>query len=127
MIRLYDNETDFEALKRIHEKFYKDEFSLNEFMRNFLSLFTASNDKNEIISVAGVRPILEVVAVTDKDKTLRERQIALGDEILGAASLVAKVNGYMDLHAFVQEDNWIRVMKNRGFRDCKGRALVFTV
>src|SRR5437667_144788 len=68
-------ETDLDQIKIIHEKFYKEEFDLPDFTKNFICAFTViQNDK--VIMAGGVRTFAVVVLVTDKEASLRKRRDA---------------------------------------------------
>ena len=118
-------DSDLEQLKIIHERYYKEEFSLNEFMGNFLGLFSAVED-NKIIAIGGVRTIAESIMVTDKSFSTRQRREALL-QMLQAQTFVTNRNNYPQLHAFVQDENWKSQLINYGFKPCKGNALFIGV
>jgi hypothetical protein len=124
IIRNYQD-SDFEQLKIIHERYYKEEFSLNEFMGNFLGLFSAV-ENDELICVAGVRTIAESVMVTDKSFSVRQRRDVL-IKMLQTQGFITGRSGYSQLHAFVQDEHWEQQLKNFGFKDCKGNALYISV
>ncbi len=118
-------DSDLEQLKIIHERYYKEEFSLNEFMGNFLGLFSAiENDK--LICVGGVRTIAESIMVTDKSFSVRQRRDVLL-KMLQTQSFVTSRSGYNQLHAFVQDEHWEQQLKDFGFKECKGNALFIGV
>jgi hypothetical protein len=118
-------DTDLEQLKIIHERYYKEEFSLVEFYQNFLGLFSVVED-DKIITIGGVRTIAESVIVTNKSFSVRQRREALL-QILQAQTFVTDHNGFNSLHAFVQDENWEKQLLEYGFKTCKGRALFIGV
>lgn len=118
-------ESDFEKLRAIHEKYYRDEFCFAEFERNFLLMFV-SVDNDDIISAGGVRTIAEAVIITDKSKSARIRRKALY-EILQVSTFTAAKSGYGSLHAFIQDNGWQKHLLEAGFRQTKGNALVIDV
>jgi hypothetical protein len=124
IIRNYQD-SDFEQLKIIHERYYKEEFSLNEFMGNFLGLFSAVED-NKIICVGGVRTIAESVMVTDKSFSVRQRRDVLL-KMLQTQSFITGRSGYNQLHAFIQDSHWEQQLKDFGFKECKGKAVFIGV
>lgn len=118
---------DFAELKEIHEKYYSSEFSFPDFVTKYLCAFVVTDDEsNRIITAAGVRTVTEVVALTNKDFAPRARREGLY-RILDASAFVAIHNGYDQIHAFVQDDNWQKQLKKVGFRDCAGKALYLNV
>jgi hypothetical protein len=114
---------DLDELKRIHEKFYKDEFSFPNFYDKFLCV-AAVIDNDEIISAGGIRTIAESVVITNKDASVRKRQEAL-KQILGFSMYAADHSGYDQFHAFIQDEQWERHLLNAGFKHTKGKALVY--
>lgn len=119
-------EEDLDWIRTIHEKFYKDEFSLPDFSKHFINAFVITNSHDEIVSAGGVRPILEVVAITDKDKEVRKRISALND-LLSISAFVADHDKFEELHCFVQDQVWLRQLKKHGFVETKGKSLVFRI
>ena len=117
---------DIEILKDLHYRFYKDEFEFPDFLNNFLSSFVVTDDNDKIIIGGGVRLITESVIVTDKNYPIKDRRLALL-EILRASMFTAARENYNELHAFVQDDKWMRHLKTHGFRDTKGKALVINL
>jgi hypothetical protein len=118
--------SDFEQIRAIHEKHYREEFSLPDFINKFICAYVVENSKDKIISVAGVRTIVECIAITNKDASVRERRDALL-QILEASKYFAAANGYSELHAFIQEEAWKHHLEKFGFHKTKGKALVLEV
>jgi len=110
----------------IHEKYYKKQFDLPDFKTKFSCAYSIIGLDGELISLAGVRPILEMVVLTDKDKSVRERYKAVY-QILDMSKYVAIKKGFDELHAFVQEEHWMDVMLSRGLERTKGQSLVIGV
>lgn len=116
---------DLDQIGEIWLKHYKNEFSLPDFLHNFLcSFLVEENDK--IISVCGVRTIAEAVAVTNKDISIRKRRAALY-KILQASLFTIGAHNYNQLHAFVQDAEWKKHLLNVGFMETKGEALYLGV
>jgi hypothetical protein len=114
---------DTPALERIHKEFYNDEFSLDEFTTgNYLGSFSAVQDQ-EVILVGGVRTIAEVVCITDKNLPTRVRREALLDA-LQASRYVASRAGHSQLHAFIQDEAWLKQLLRHGFSKTAGVSLV---
>ncbi len=124
IIRNYQD-SDLEQLKQIHERYYKEEFSITEFYQNFISLFSVVDD-DKIISVGGVRNIAESVIVTNKSFSPRQRREALL-QMLQAQSYTTNKNGFNQLHAFVQDKFWEAQLIDYGFKPCKGSAVYIGV
>lgn len=95
-----------------------------DFITNYLFSFAVCDNHDNIITVAGVRTILEVVAMTNKCRSPRLRRQALFD-VLEASSFVANGHGYNELHAFIQDENWKdQLIRTETFKPTKGTALV---
>lgn len=116
-------ESDIEDLKRIHRQ-YETEFNITEFdSDNFVALFTAVED-NKVISTGGLRLIPEILLVTDKEVLPKIRREALLN-ILQASEFVAKRNKYKQIHAFVQDEKWLKQLLKHNFRLTSGKSVVF--
>lgn len=124
IIRKFDPK-DFEQLQRIHERFYKDEFTFEDFCHAFMDFFVVVED-DEIICAGGVRAIAESVIMTNKDSTPRTKQRAL-IQMLQAQLFTCGRLKYSQLHAFIQDKNWERHLLEVGFKECKGRAIFIEV
>lgn len=119
------NKMDLPELKAIHEKFYKTEFNFPDFMKNFLCTFVIVDDTtNDIILGGGVKLIAESVLITNKNYPPRIRK----DALLTARDISmyfinrAELEG---LHAFVQDEQWLRQLKKYGFRSTKGTPVIY--
>lgn len=116
---------DFGAVKQIHEKFYESEFSFPNFVHNFMAAFVIENESG-IVTLCGIRKIAEVIAMTDKDVSVRTRRASLliGQEAL---SFIAGKENYDQLHVFVQDDTWKNQLIKSGFQPTKGQSLVLSI
>ncbi len=119
--REYDNQ---EAYK-VWYAFFRDEFEFPEFLVAFHFSFVIEND-NEPIVFGGVRPIAELIAVTNKNASKRERVTAL-KKLVEVSCFIAKNRNYDQLHCFVQGDSWSSQVQTIGFRPTRGQALVMDV
>lgn len=115
---------DLNELYRIHNKFYKDEFEFPDFQRQFLNAFVIEHD-GTIVTAGGVRKITEAVAITNKELSIIERADGLR-ELLGALIYTAHSEGFHEIHAFIQDENWKKVLLKSKFKRTKGEALVFS-
>lgn len=114
-------------VRDIHEKYFKDEFSFPDFFNKFLLAFVVEDDDKNIISVGGVRTILESVIITDKSFTPQMRMAAFED-MLGASAFAGRKHGYDQLHAFIQDEKWSkRLQKSFNFRPTKGQSLILDI
>ena|SRR5688572_1849966 len=116
---------DLEELKRIHAKHYTNEFNFPNFNEHFLCAYVVEQD-GKIITVGGIRTIMEVIAITDKDESTRKRIEAL-KYIYSASLYFAEQEGYKELHAFIQDKAWMKHLKKFNFKDTKGHALVLEI
>lgn len=126
MIRVIEPK-DVERLREIHDKFFKHEFPFPDFFRGFLCSFVITDDdNNELVCVGAVRPIAEVFAITNKDKSVRTRRQALY-QILEASSYIANHHNFNQLHCFVQDKKWEKQLTEIGFRPTVGKSLVIDI
>ena len=114
--------SDLEELERIHNEFFSEEFSLPDFLTNYLCAVTIEDDAG-VITIGGVRNIAESVIVTNKERSAYTRVRALNN-LLEASRFIARTHGHDQLHAFIQDDKWYSHLLEKGFAPCKGRALV---
>ena len=115
------------AVRRIHEKHYKEEFSMPNFMNKYIAAFTIENDNREIVSVGGIRPILESVIVTNKDLAPKERMSALCT-MLEASAFIGHKHGFDQIHAFIHDPKWSRrLQKSFKFSPTKGQSLYLDI
>lgn len=119
------NPKDIDRIREIHQKYFDKEFSFEEFSKHYLNAFLVE-DEVGIISAGGVRTITETVIVTDKSRSVRDRKDALLN-VLRASIFTATNSGYNQIHAFVQDEDFMRHLINTGFRETKGKALVLEV
>lgn len=115
--------SDLNDLRKVWEEYYKNEFSFPNFERHFLATFLVTTDKGEVITAGGIKTILESVAITNKNLSTRMRREALFQLLQGSLYFADKA-GYNELHAYVQGDNWTRILNNVGFQPTKGNSLV---
>jgi len=115
--------SDLNCLKKIHEEFYKDEFEFPDFLTNFLGAFTVTDENDKIVLSGGIRTIVEIIAITDKNRDSIERQVALY-KLLDASEFVARKSNYNQIHAFVQDEKWARRLKKSKFEPIVGDGLV---
>ena len=114
---------DWNKVKEIHERYYADEFSINDFFKNVLNAYVVENDNGQIIVAGSVRMIAEAVMLTDKSFSVRQRKEALIEMYRTMLITTGRMN-FDSLHAFVQDSNWENQLKKFGFIDTKGKALV---
>lgn len=117
--------SDISAVKEIHERYFNHEFNLPDFEK-FIASFAMTNVEDRIVSVGGIRPILEMVSLTDKDLSIFLRRSAYFN-ILSACLYMAEKHKFDQIHVFAQGDRWIEALKKVGFRNTKGTALVMDV
>lgn len=116
---------DFRQIQRIHHQYFADQFEFPDFVRHYLCAFVIEND-DEIIVAGGVRSIAEAIMVTNKDIDVHSRREAFHD-MLTAIAHVSKIDGYDQVHAFVQGEDWKRHLMKAGFNPTKGESLVVSI
>jgi hypothetical protein len=122
MIYSFDSEHDLSEVRKIWERFYKDEFAFPDFVNGYIALFKTETSSGQIIAVGGIRTVVEMVAITDQSLSpfVRKRSYY---ELLTACSHVARHLKYDSVHVFAQGDKWTNTLERIGFKPCKGSAL----
>jgi len=116
-------ERDLAELKKIHAKYFASEFSFDDFMHGAISSFVITDDSDNTIITSGcIRPIAEMVAITNLEKSPRLRRAALFD-MLQIASYVLRSTNMNQLHAFVQDSKWETQLIRAGFKRCVGKPV----
>ncbi len=116
-------ESDIDQLVKIHDQFYKEEFSFIDFCHSFIDFFVVEENE-KIITAGGIRVLAESVIITDKSYPTKTRVRALR-QMLDAQLFACKFN---QLHAFIiNEPEWENQLKKIGFKATKGNALVIEV
>jgi hypothetical protein len=121
MIRACTHE-DLEEIRRIHELYYKDEFDLPDFM-NYLSAFVIEDEKG-IITIGGVRDIVECTALTDKSRHPIDRFRAL-KLLLDASTFASRSWKYDQMFIWSQDSKYSRRLTKNGFRFAPGQSLIY--
>jgi hypothetical protein len=118
---------DLKVIQEIHDKFYKQEFPLSDLVSggNWLGRYIICNNDNELVVAGGVRSIAEVVAITDKTKSIKDRRKALL-ELLLVCEFISKEK-YNQLHASIQDSVWEEHLLKYGFNPCAGKMLFLNI
>lgn len=117
-------ESDIPILQQIHKRDYDAEFPF-PILNGFTDYFVVTNDDGDIITSGGLKPILEIIGITDKTQSPRNRRAALLILFQALAFAAGKL-GHDQIHAFIQDENWSNQLKTAGFKDTKGKALVMS-
>jgi hypothetical protein len=116
-----------EDMNRIHElyqKFYSS-YEYYHFGRDFKFACTVL-DNDEIVAVGGIKPIVELAAICNKDASARKRREALL-HILQTSIYSAKRFEYDELHVFSHDTGWTRKLVNAGFELTENSVLTLDV
>lgn len=116
---------DIKKLREIHEKHFKEEFEFPDFFKGFYCAY-AIEANGEPTVFAGVRPIAEAIIVTDMDAPARDRVEAL-HKTMEACLFTCGEYHHDQLHAFVQDETWLRQLESVHFRPTRGKGLVFDI
>ena len=123
-LRAFQNEDIFE-IKRIYESFYNDN-EYPHFETGYYDVFIVTDDNDKIISIGGVKPIMEIIALTNQDKSVRDRKDAL-IQIMDTSIYTAVKFGFNQLHAFVHDDSeWIEHLKKVQFKVSDNKVLILS-
>lgn len=112
---------DIWKIRKIHEAHYAEEFEFPDFFNKFHSAFLIE-EKDQVIAAGGVRSIAEAVAITDLNQSVRTRREALYI-LLQASLFTCSRLGFDQLHAFVQDEKWLKHLQKVGFDHTKGTAM----
>jgi len=113
---------DIEHLKVIWNEYFREEFTFPDFINGYYCAFLVESNSS-IIAAAGVRPIAEVVLITNKKENTRNKREALV-KIMQASMFTASRFGHDSLHAFIQDEGWQQHLINRAnFKPTKGRSI----
>lgn len=118
------NPDDIVQVEKIHAKYHKNDFDVSELSDiNIIDKIVVVDNEDQIITFGGIRLMIEVVAVTDMDRSVRERMEALHNLLL-ALKFVAKNRGMDRLHcSTINNDNWYNQLIKSGFQPTKGKVL----
>ena len=117
---------DIEKLRKIHDEYYSNDFDFPNFTYHFLNTFVVTDDRDNIISASGIRPILEIITITDKKHSSRLRYKALM-QTLNVAQFITSRERFNNLHAFIQDKTWREHLIRKGFGPTKGDAIIIGV
>lgn len=119
-------ESDIAELREIHKRCFDEEFPFPNFLENYLSSFVVIDSNDKIITGGGVRVITEAVMVTDKNYEIVKRREAML-QMMQASMFTSASRGFNQLHAFVQDEKWLKHLERIGFKKSKGQTLVIGV
>lgn len=119
-IRSFESKDIIKA-REIWERFFRNDFEFPDFFNGYLAACVVEKE-GEIICVGGVRTITELVALTDKEKNVRDRVRSL-KKLLEASIYFSTKTGHEHLHTFSKGDIWINQLTKAGFSPCNGTAL----
>ncbi len=115
---------DHDRIIEIHNQ-YENECPISD-LSNLACSFAIADENDKIITAGGIRSIMEAVIVTDKDVEIEQRRVALIN-MMHALKTTTKQAGYHELHAFIQDEKWLRHLIQHGFRNTVGRSIVINV
>lgn len=113
--------SDLIEIQRLHEKYFKNENPLPDFM-DYICAFVVE-ENGQIITAGGVRDIAECIAVTDLSLDPRVRIKALY-QLLDASTFVCKKSGYDQMYIWSQNPKYTRRLQRNGFRLPDGQSLI---
>lgn len=113
---------DIDRLREIHSQYFADEFPFPDFLNKFYCSLIVEDDKG-IILAGGIRPICEVIAITNKERSSKNRYHAFA-QLIQASMFICDSQGFNELTAFIQDKEWERNILKAGFVPTKGRSLV---
>lgn len=112
---------ELKILRELHKPF-EDQFKFPDL--NLISSIYVIVQDDKIVGFGAVQPIFEAVIVLDQNRSVDERLIAL-DMLESRAEFELKTQGIRHLHAFVQDELFGNLLKNRyEFKNTVGKSLV---
>lgn len=121
IIRPY-KQSDFKSVDRIYKKFHQQNF----FIPDATNVVTSAIVENEgkFIAFGMVKLFAEAILVLDLNESKRNKTEAI-QELMLEALAASKDRGLSQLHTFIQDEYFARMMKKHyNFQDCVGKALV---
>jgi hypothetical protein len=115
--------SDQGEVERIHRTFHKDGFVLPDFSKAIRWVVIEDND-GKLVAFAALNSILESIMILDLERTDRVKHDAL-KSLITTAIFTAEVEGYDQIHAFVQGEFAEKLKTHFSFKKCKGEALYF--
>ena len=115
---------DIQTAKEIYYKYYEDLEQID--FTKLLCAFTVLDDNGSIVTIGGLRPIVELVAVTDKGQSVRNRRKALV-HLFQASLYTAISSNYNEIHLFTTSREWIKHLLKAGFSLLKDKVLTIGV
>ena len=112
---------DVDEIKKIYNRYYQHNAFPDFHNVNCIS-FLVVDDSDNVISVMGINPILEIVAVTNKDYPSTTKVRALG-ELLKQVMSTGFELGYNELHAFAHDTKWTSQLIRSGFKLTDNKVL----
>lgn len=112
---------DMDELIRIHELHYAKEFTRPAFL-NYVCAYLVEDEKG-IITFGGIRYIPECVTVTNRDRSPKDRILAL-NRIFDVSKFVTQRIGHDQIYAWSQRPSWAKILKKHGFREPDGQSLI---
>lgn len=120
------DKADLPELQSVHQRFYEKEFSFPNFLDEFIYPFTIKVN-GKIITAGGIRPIAELVLITDKATPIDERREVFMEALM-LSSDIAKRARFHDIHVFVQDEKWMKhLIQIYGFKETAGKSLIIGV
>lgn len=114
-------ESDVPALIEIHKQ-YSSEFGIEEFKEDFKCFFVVE-ENGQVITLGGVRMIPEVVIMTNRESSIFSRVKAIR-VLFSAIKFMSHRAGLNNLHCFIQDYAWLRILLRNGFRKTRGVSLI---
>lgn len=112
--------SDLALVKTIHDLYYS-EFEFPRF-KELMCGFIIEDENEEFVMAGGVEAIGEAVLVTNKDKS----EIKIGKSLVLAQNIshhICKKYNIKELHAFVNNQTYIKHLVKHGFEERKERVL----
>jgi|SRR6187399_12128 len=113
--------SDLDEIARLHELYFKNEFTLPDLMR-YVCAFVVE-DEQGIVTAGGIKTIAECALVTDLSRDPRVRIRALY-QMLDASKFVCERSGYDQMYVWSQNPRYTKRLIRTGFREPQGQSLI---
>lgn len=114
---------DMNLIHEMYQKFYKD-YEYYRFGEDF-QFACSVLDGNDLIAAGGIKPVIELAAVINKNISARKRREAML-HVLQTSIYAANRAGFNQLHVFSHDDDWTRKLISAGFEP-RGSVLTLDV
>lgn len=116
---------DIRGIHELYTRFYSS-YEYHNFIADFKFACTVLDNDNNIIAAGGIKPIIELAAICNKDTSVRTRREALL-HILQTSIFAAHKFNFSQLHVFSDDDRWISHLTSADFKLSNNKVLTLDI